>query len=245
MRKILTKTQKEPTRRLGRKILLAVFTLAFIALLACSAAAAPKVHVVTFGKWTTVQRPGATEDGKPVSCKVRALAVDGRVKEYTLGATHEVTDRLFVVQRAFRINDSLPDETTPHWQWQPGGWLMVDRLTGRISPLTLPEFDSLYSAASWYRDYVAFCGLAEDGKKLYAVVAQIGRRKPVLKKILSDEGLPDSASGLACPAPPWQRTPTRVSFEPSSGKQIFAIRGRIVDVVNDDEEDADESEGSK
>ena len=46
----------------------------------------------------------------------------------------------------------------------------------------LPEFDSFYSAASWYRDYVAYCGVGDDGKKTYAMVAQISRRKPVLKK---------------------------------------------------------------
>ena len=46
----------------------------------------------------------------------------------------------------------------------------VDRLTGRVSQLNLPEFDPFYSTASWYRDYIAYCGVSEDGKKLYAVV---------------------------------------------------------------------------
>jgi len=48
-----------------------------------------------------------------------------------------------------------------------------------------PEFGSYYSVASWYRDYVAYCGVSDDGKKLYAVVFQVGRRKPVLKKPLA------------------------------------------------------------
>jgi len=240
MREMHIGREPQSGRLMHRKISFAVVALVFTCL-PCAAAAAPKVHAVTFGKWTAVQRPAATEDGKPVAFKVRALIVDSRVKEYTYGATHEITDRLFVVQRAFRINDSLPDEATLRWQWQPGGWLMVDRLTGRISPLPLPEFDSVYSAASWYRDYAAYCGLADDGKRLYAVVAQIGRRKPVLKKLISNEGARDS--GPACPAPPWQRLPVRVSFEPPTGaKQTFAIRGRIVDVVND--EDDDEEPGS-
>ena len=64
-------------------------------------------------------------------------------------------------------------------------WLPVDRLTGRVSQLNLPEFDPFYSTASWYRDYIAYCGVSEDGKKLYAVVAQVGRRKPILKKMLA------------------------------------------------------------
>jgi len=227
----------------GRRIalwMLFVSALLLTAYLPCTAAS--KVHVVTLGKWTTVQGQG-TGEGKPVSLKVRALIVDGRVKEYTLGATHEITDRLFVAQRALRINDSLPDETAPHWQWQQAGWLMVDRLTGRISALSLPEFDSLYSAASWYRDYAAYCGVAEDGKKTYAVVAQIGRRKPVLKKLISPAGAPDS--GLACPSPAWQRNPVRVSFDPPAGtKQMYAIRGRVIDVMNDEDED-DEAAATK
>ena len=36
--------------------------------------------------------------------KVRALFVDTRLKEYTIGLPHDVTDRLFVVRRAYRLN---------------------------------------------------------------------------------------------------------------------------------------------
>ena len=57
-------------------------------------------------------------------------------------------------------------------------------MTGRISPINLPEFDALYSAESWFRDYVAYCGVSDDGKKVYAIVAQISRRKPVMKNPL-------------------------------------------------------------
>ena len=77
-----------------------------------------------------------------MTIKIRALIVDGRVKEYVLGAPHEVTERLFVVRRAFRVNDSLPEDSAPRWQWQRGGWLLVDRVTGHISPINLPEFDA-------------------------------------------------------------------------------------------------------
>jgi hypothetical protein len=214
-------------------------------LLTTAAGAVTKVHVITFGKWTSAQWfSGSAADDKPVIIKIRALAVDGRVKEYVLGAPHEVTDRLFVVRRAFRVNDSLPEDSGPRWQWQRGGWLLVDRLTGRISAINLPEFDAYYSAASWFRDYVAYCGISDDGKKTYAMVAQLSRRKPVLKKELSNDGVPeDAAPDSACPLPSWQRRPVRVSFEPASGaKQIFAIRGHVVDLVNDAEE---EEEGSR
>ena len=189
---------------------------------------------------------GAGAEGdKTVALKVRPLLVDARVKEFTLGPAHDVTDRLFVVRRAFRVNDSLPQEyaAAPHWQWQRGGWLLVDRVTGRISALNLPEFDTLYSAASWYRDYAAYCGVSEDGKKLYAVVAQISRRKPVLKKLLEGttfggEPKDSAAADSACPLPDWQRSPARVTFEPAgSPKQTFAIRGHSVDLMNEEEDE--------
>src|SRR5277367_3640605 len=109
----------------------------FVLIHANSFAAATKAHLITFGKWTTVQcfpNTGA-EDDKPLTLKIRPLLVDARVKEFTLGPAHDVTDRLFVVRRAFRVNDSLPQESAvpPHWQWQPGGWILVDRATGHIS----------------------------------------------------------------------------------------------------------------
>src|ERR1700680_4977736 len=130
--------------------------------------AASKVHVITFGKWASVQWFAGSGTDKPLTLKIRALVIDGRVKEYALGAPHEVTERLFVVRRAFRVNDSLPEDPAPRWQWERGGWLLVDRLTGHVSPINLPEFDVYYSAASWYRDYVAYCGVAENGKKTFA-----------------------------------------------------------------------------
>jgi hypothetical protein len=208
--------------------------------------AAAKVHVIAFGKWTTVQWNAGTggQDDKPVPLKIHALIVDGVVKEYVLGSPHEITDRLFVVRRVFRVNDSLPEESTSRWLWQRGGWLLVDRVTGRVSALNLPEFDSFYSATSWYRDYAAYCGIADDGKKIYAVVAQVSRRKPVLKKLLSENGIADDAApDSACVAPSWQRSPVRVSFDAAGAtRQTFAIRGHVVDVVNDADED---EEGSK
>lgn len=209
---------------------------------ATSAAAASKPHVIAFGKVTAVKWLVGPAEDKALDLKVRALYVDTRLKEFTLGAPHEITDRLFVVRRVFRINDNLPEESAaPHWHWQRGGWLLVDRVTGRISQILLPEFDPYYSTASWYRDYIAYCGVSDDGKKLYAIVAQLGRRKPILKKALGDPGaddMPDSE----CPAPAWQRQPVRVSFEPDENQKLtYSVRGHAVDVVNDaEEEDASE-----
>ncbi|HUO15174.1 MAG TPA: hypothetical protein VMX38_09320 [Verrucomicrobiae bacterium] len=211
-------------------------------LCATAAGAGPKIHVIVFGKWANVA--WSTDAGdKPVTLKIRALIVDGRIREYAIGPPHEVTERLFVVRRAFRVNDSLPEDSAVQWRWQRGGWLLVDRLTGHISPINLPEFDSFFSASSWYRDYVAYCGVSDDGRKTYAIVAQIGRRKPALKKQLSDALPENGGADSACGTPLWQRGPIRVSFEaPEAPKQTFEIRGHVVDMVSDAD---DEDEGSK
>ena len=150
----------------------------------------------------------------------------------------EITDRLFVIRRAFRLNDALPEESVARWQWQRGGWLLVDRVTGRVSAANLPSFDPDFSAASWYRDYAAYCGVGGDGKKTYTVVAQVSRRKPVLKKLLPNVLKDDSGPESICPAPQWQRNPVRVSFVLDAGeKQTFAVRGTAVDLVSDAEEE--------
>jgi len=219
--------------------------LATLLMLAGAANAAPKTHVLSFGKWVTVQ--WSVEEGKPLNLKVRPLYLDGRLKEFTFGASHEVTDRLFVVRRAFRVNDALPEDMSPRWEWQPGGWLLVDRVTGHLSPVPLSGFDPYYSTVSWYRDYVAYCGISDDGKKLYAMVGQLGSRKAVLKKPLgeiNEEGIP----GTGCPTPSWQRYPTRVTFSAGQARAVtYAIRGRAAEVVaesatnDNDEEEADKA----
>ena len=168
--------------------------------------------------------------------KVRGLFVDSKLREYTMGEIHEVTDRLFVVRRVYRINDSLPGETSaPRWKWQRDGWLLVDRETGRFAQLKLPEFDATYSAASWYRDYIAYCGVSEDGSKLFAVVAELGRHKAVVRKALGTAhgtGEPDSE----CPAPEWQRQPAQVTFHvPGAAPLSFEVRGTAAEIVVPDE----------
>lgn len=223
------------------RIRLQVFAV-LVAFCAASAVAVPKPHVIAFGKWTPAKWYVGPADDKALDLKIRALYVDTRLKEYTTGAAHEVTDRLFVVRRVFRLNDSLPEEagTTPKWLWQRGGWLLVDRVTGRVTQVNLPDFDSFYSTPSWYRDYVAYCGVSDDGKKLFAVVAQLGRRKPILKKPLGEpdgDDMPDSE----CPAPAWQRRPTRVTFEPEENQKLtFSVKGHAVDIVSDAEDDEGE-----
>jgi hypothetical protein len=166
---------------------------------------------------------GAQEESA-LKLKVRALYVDGRLKEFTTGPPRDITDRAFVVRKVYRVNDRRPsDSKSPKWKWQRTGWLLVDRPTGRVSELHLPAFDPLYSTASWYRDYVAYCGLSGDAEKVYAVVAQIGVKKPLVRKELGRAhggDMPDSE----CDAPIWQRPPVRVTIVPKDGQSVtFAI----------------------
>ena len=78
-----------------------------------------------------------------------------------------------------------PPTKRSQWVWQRGPWLLVDRVTGRVTALRLPDYDPGVSQVSWFRDYAAYCGLTPSGKSLYAVVAQIAARKPVLAKKLA------------------------------------------------------------
>ena len=200
--------------------------------ISAAALAAPGNHAVAFGKWATVKWFAEAAETTPVEMKVRPLFVDGRLREYTLGEPHEVTDRVLVVQQAYRLNDVLAGERGSRWQWQRGGWLMVERASGRVRRLSLPEFDASHSQASWYRDYAAYCGRSEEDGKRYAVVAQLGRRKPLLRQEL----------GAECAAPAWQRSPARVTFETAGGeKRTFQVRGHAVDPAPDEEPKAEES----
>jgi len=220
-----------------------VILLSFV-LFPKAALGAAKLHVISFGRATTISWCAGSAEARCVGLKVRALYVDGRAHESTLGASHDITERLFVVRRAFRVNDTLPGDTaTTGWVWQRGGWLLVDRMTGHISSIALPEFDPYYSVASWYRDYAAYCGVSDDGKKRFAIVFQVGRRKPVLKKPLGDAGGGD-APDSECPAPTWERRPVRVTFVPDENqKTTYAVRGHAADLVSDD--DAEEEKGSQ
>ena len=149
------------------------------------------------------------------------------MKEFTIGDVHDVTERLFVVRRGFRLNDLLPadEKKVPEWRWQRGGWMMVDRSSGHISQLKLPDFDPFYSTASWYRDYVAYCGISGGADRLYAVVYQLGFRKPVLHESIGKANLGDVPDAV-CAAPAWQKQPARVTFEPLGSQKVsFTIHG--------------------
>ena len=207
------------------------FILIGTVLLLGVAQAEPNPHVVLFGKEMRVKLFLGPREDKSADMNIRALSVDGRIREFTTGEPHQISGTQFVVRKAFRLNDWLPEDqekaalappgsrTAHNWKWQRGGWLLVDIASGRISELKLPDFDPFYSLAGWYRDYVAYCGLSGDGETLYAVVAQLGQKRPVLHQELGPAqsgDLPDSE----CAQPDWQSGPTRVVFNPVNRRKL-------------------------
>jgi len=119
--------------------------------------------------------------------------------------------------------------------------MAVDRsIDGQVQSVSLSDFDPEFSLVNWFRDYAAYCGISGDGKKSFAVVSQLGRRKPLLKKALVSS---PGSTGDICPAAAWNRTPARVTFEPKNeAKFTYTVRSRAVDVVveDDDQQASDE-----
>jgi hypothetical protein len=204
-------------------------------------AAPRKAHTVVLGaakkvSYSKAGDPAGAAAGED-ALKIRALLVDGVLKEWTTGDAHDVTDRSFVVRRVIRLNDTLPgdkpnEKSAPaasRWVWQRGPWLLVDRVTGHVVALKLPDYDPGVSQVSWFRDYGAYCGVTASGKSLYAVVAQVAARKPVLAKKLAaldpnsvPNSAPDKRQDLVCGQPEWQREPLRITFHPS-GKDAVSF----------------------
>jgi len=235
--------------RIRGPVLAALTGLAMFAGPQVLSAAPRKAHMVVLGAtrkvaYTKACDPAGAAVGED-SLKIRALLVDGLVKEWTTGDAHDVTDRSFVVRRAIRLNDALPsDKPGPtdkqgHWVWQRGPWLLVDRATGHVVALKLPDYDPGVSQVSWFRDYGAYCGVTASGKSLYAIVAQVAARKAVLAKKLESfdaENHPDSV----CAAAEWQREPLRITFHPGGKDAIsFDIVPGSAVLVEDAADDAE------
>ena len=222
---------------MGKCTVFAVFSLAMLSGFGTWAHAAEhKTHSVVLG---AVRKVPYSKAGDPAGAatgeselKIRALLVDGLLKEWTTGDAHDVTDRSFVVRRVIRLNDALPSDkqgpadkptekpapnpapAASRWVWQRGPWLLVDRVTGHATALKLPDYDPGVSQVMWFRDYAAYCGVTESGKSLFAVVAQIAVRKPVLAKKLSAFDAENHADP-PCAPPDWQREPLHITFHPA------------------------------
>jgi hypothetical protein len=225
--------------RAGRWSILFAVAAAFAGLASPEAIGAPthKTHMVVLSaakkvSYSKVGDPAGAATGEE-TLRIRALLVDGLIKEWTTGEAHDVTDRSFVVRRVMKVNDSLPGEasgsggsgpgaksgakpgtTAGGWVWQRGPWLLVDRVSGHIAALKLPDYDPGVSQVVWFRDYGAYCGVTATGKSLYAVVAQLAARKPALSKKLAAFSA-ESHQDPVCGATDWQREPLRVTFHPT------------------------------
>lgn len=209
------------------------------------AASKPKVHTVGLGAMRKVAYTPAfstpdSKDEDSTTLKVRPLIVDDKLKEWTVGEQHNISERTFAVRRVLHINDTLPTESGEHWVWQPASWILVDRSTGHITALHLPDFDAAISSAVWYRDYAAYCGLnsSAKGSSLVAVVAQVGGRKAVAQRPIGKWPLPDTTHP-PCQTSRWQRLPMRATLQPVAGEPVtFDVIGStslIEEGDNDDE----------
>jgi hypothetical protein len=231
-------------------VFVGIFLLSFALPSPVAGAAPRKTHSVALGAakkvpYSKAGDPAGAQAGED-ALKVRPLVVDGAVKEWTTGDAHDVTGQSFVVRRALRLNDELPGEKPAagregHWVWQRGPWLLVDRVTGRITALKLPDYDPAVSQVSWFRDYGAYCGVTASGKSLYAVVAQLAARKPVLAKKLeafAEEGA--AGEGAVCGEPVWQREPLQVTFHPAGKDAVsFEVAPGSAVLVEDSGDEGD------
>ncbi len=208
--------------------------------------AAATHHTVTLGAIRKVPYTPLGEGAAPAddgTLKIRPLLVDGRQREWTTGDIHDITDRSFTVRRALRLNDALPTDSATHWVWQPGPWLLVDRSTGRIAALRLPDFDPAVSTVVWFRDYAAYCGVATTAKgSLFAIVAQLSgttAARRVAQKQIGPWPQPN-ASSQACKPAEWQRQPLRAIIRPANADPVtFEAVGATSLIEEGDDEPGD------
>ena len=218
------------------------FVLAAFLLPQLARSAAPRTHTVTLGTVRRVPYLAAdvareAREDEAGTLRIRPLTVDGKLREWTTGDQHDVTDRSFVTRRVLHVNDSLPGEKTARWVWQPGPWLLVDRVSGRIAALHLPDFDSSISDVVWYRDYAAYCGIhtAVKGGGVSAEVWQIGARRAALQKVIAPWPQPERVRPVCAPAA-WQREPMRVTLRATGGDPlVYSVVGTSSLLVEDGE----------
>ena len=124
------------------------------------------------------------------------------------------------------------------WLWQRGGWLLVDRVSGKIALVKLPDFDAFYSEVSWYRDYAAYCGITSNGERVDAR----GRRDRRQEGVVS-QGIGQGQHGrFVRQELRARRTGTgsrpRVTFLPKTGEKFTVnVSGRFADEAPDNDSD--------
>jgi hypothetical protein len=116
----------------------------------------------------------------------------------------------------------------------------VDRTSGHITALHLPDFDAVVSNAVWYRDYAAYCGTAQTVKGgLFAIVAQIGTTKTIVRKQIGKwpQAMPAQP---VCKAAEWQRAPMRVTMQATGGEPMtFDVVGAAALIEEGDSGDTE------
>ncbi len=226
-----------------RRSVRVLFALVLASTLSSIAAAATKTHTVVLGAarkvaYSKAGDPSGAAAGES-DLKIRALLVDGVVKEWTTGEAHDVTDRSFAVRRVIKLNDAMPGDKLIHWVWQRGPWLLVDRVTGKVSAIKLPDYDPGVSQVAWFRDFAAYCGLTASGKSLYAVVMQVGAKKASISRKLATFD-PGKAASPACAPADWQREPLRVTFHPAGQDAVsFDVAAGSALLVEDSADEAE------
>jgi hypothetical protein len=209
----------------------------FAALVLFCLPVAAKVHSVAIGAWRKVSYTPpsvslTSNASEPITLRVRPLVIDGQVRDWTTGEIHEITGRTFVARRVVKLNNALPDETGARWLWVLGPWLLVDRASAHITVLHLPDFDPAVSEVVWFRDYAAYCGANTTGRHLFAVVAQLGVRRPLVAKPITQWTVDDHPTPACAPAT-WQRQPLQVVFHPANSDaltyQIFGLASALVE----------------
>lgn len=223
------------------------FVLLSLLLLPCAslpAASKPKVHTVGLGAakrvpYTPAFATADSKDEDSTTLKVRPLIVDDKLKEWTVGEVHTISDRTFAVRRVLHINDALPNDPGERWIWQPASWILVDRSNGHITALHLPDFDSAISDAVWFRDYAAYCGLSttSKGSSLVAVIAEVSGRRAVAQRPIGKWPQPDHP-GQPCQAARWQRLPMRATLQAVGADPVtFDVLGSTSLIEEGDNDD--------
>jgi hypothetical protein len=115
--------------------------------------------------------------------------------------------------------------------------------------MKLPDYDPAVSQVVWFRDDAAYCGLNSGGHQLYAVVAQVGARRPILAKKVGPwtptSPAPGTPTAAACAKATWQRDPLRVSFAPTGAEPMnFNLVGLSAVLVEDGDTDDSASAGA-
>jgi hypothetical protein len=112
---------------------------------------------------------------------------------------------------------------------------MVDRITGHITAVHLPDYDADISDAVWFRNYAAYCGISTTAKGgLVAVIAELGARKAVVQKTIAPWPLA-TPPWPVCARAIWQRTPMRATLQLTNGQPITYDVVGTVSLIEDND----------